>query len=71
MPGKRLAMSFYTLCKKLKIDKNDANIYILDKECSSHVRDTIHGFNVSYQLAPSYQHSLNTVENAVKTFKVV
>ena len=52
--GKELATPFYTLCTKLKIDTNDENIFVLDNEYSTHVKDTIHGFNAKYQLAPPH-----------------
>ena len=67
--GKELATAFYKLCTKLKIKKDESNIFILDNECSAFVKDTIHSFNATYQLAPPHQHRQNAAETAIKTFK--
>ena len=67
--GKKLATAFYKLYTKLKFNKNESNIFILDYECSSFVKDTIHSYNVQYQLAPPHQHRQNAAENAIKTIK--
>ena len=51
---KELATTLKKLCSKLKVNINESNLFILDNDVSSSVKNTISSFNANYQVAPPH-----------------
>ena len=67
--GAELAKAFQRCCLKLKVQPTERNLFILDNECSTDIKNTIRSYNASFQLVPPHQHRQNAAETAIKTVK--
>ena len=66
---KEMTRAFNNCCKQLKIIPATNNLFILDNECSSDIKNIIKMYDANFQLVPPHQHRQNAAEKAIKTVK--
>ena len=54
---------------RLETAKETPDLYIIDNEASSQLKDTMHRKGIEYQLVPPHNHRANLAERAIQTFK--
>ena len=67
--GAEIKRGWKVLHEQLKTRGNDPNIYVLDNECSSHLKSAMTEESIDWQLATPYLHRTNAAERAIRTFK--
>ena len=67
--GAEIKRGWKVIHEKLKYGGNCPNIYVLDNECSHHLKTAITDKNIKWQLATPYLHRTNAAERAIRTFK--
>ena len=67
--GAEIKRGWKVLHEQLKTRGNDPNIYVLDNECSSHLKTAMTEESIDWQLATPYLHRTNAAERAIRTFK--
>ena len=61
--------NFVKLQPILQVRGNAPNMYIVENECSSNIKDTLMKDKMVFQLTPPHTHCLNTSEQDIKNFK--
>ena len=67
--GAEIKRGWKTINEKLKSRGNTPNIYVLDNECSHHLKTAMTEESIQWQLATPYLHRTNAAERAIRTFK--
>ena len=65
--SKEMATAFKKCCKKLKILPSTNNMFILDNECSTDIKNAIKNYNANFQLVPPHQHRRKSNKNGKKS----
>jgi hypothetical protein len=61
--------AWLSLHQVLQRSGNAPNLYIMDNEASSDIKDAMFKHKISFQLAPPHMHRRNAAERAIRTFK--
>ena len=67
--GENIASAWNKCHSRLTKNGHKTNLYILDNEISSNVKDAMETHEVDYQKVPPGIHRRNAVEKAIQTFK--
>ena len=59
--------AFLNIHKLLKERGSDPEVYIMNNECSSHLKEAMKMYEIDFQLAPSHMHRKNAEEREIRT----
>ena len=67
--SEEITKAWTSINDRLETAKETPDLYIIDNEASSQLKDTMNRKGIEYQLVPPHNHRANLAERAIQTFK--